>query len=129
MWFHATSICDKGLLRIARIAVQVSAKLLDMGNVVRFPREICGAQRLPLQISAHCSRSVLIHAQHELEQAADLSCVVHVDLLCGRNLRKTRHLHDLAGQGNNKSCTCGYGYLADRDAESGWTSKNCLIIR
>ena len=42
-----------------------------------------------------------------IEQSCDLTALVYVDLGCCRYFRKSWHGHDLTGQCNNKSCTCG----------------------
>lgn len=62
-----------------------------------------------------------------LEKSRDLS-VYHVDALCCRHLRKSRHGHDVAGQANHKACACGNVGVSDRDLKALGTSQLCRIV-
>ena len=53
-----------------------------------------------------------------LEQAYDLTVLGHIDRFCSRDLWQTRHRHDVAGQNDHKSRTCGNADILDGDGKS-----------
>ena len=64
-----------------------------------------------------------------LEQSGDLTGLIHIDPLSSRNLRKTWHGHNLAGQSYDKACTCGDLQVTYRYFESSRSTQFVLVIR
>ena len=53
---------------------------------------------------------------------------INVDSISGRLFAESRHGHDCAGEGNDKSCACGKFHIADIDFKSGRTTQFGSIV-
>lgn len=63
------------------------------------------------------------------EQTGDIAVFVNVDVLCSGLLGKSGHGHDIAREGNDEACTCGYLDVSDGYGEALGSAELCSVVR